>query len=403
MAVAPALSHFPSTAGLFQFHRADGWGLSACQPESGTDENANAETRNHPRVDYAQSVGTGRRMIENARVLREGFVPNDLVHRDAEVNALSRVLDPITRGEPTEPVLVTGPSGVGKTTIAKFVVSQLREAVLDVAAVHVNCWRTHSRFKTSYEILDGLGRSVDVHRQSTPHDELLDRLAAYDGPPVIVTLDEVDQLADARLVYDLYQLSGFSTILITNDETELLSGLDNRVRSRLHTAETVQFDAYHDHELVDILSARVEHGLAPDSVTREQLQRIAGAAAGDARVALSILRSGARRADYEGTDRITDAHIRRAIPEGHQTVRKRNLDALRPPQRELYELLESCGEISPGELYERYVEQVEDPRTKRTIRSWLKKLAHYNLVVASGSGPDRTYRPTSGTPELSAQ
>lgn len=183
-------------------------------------------------------------MIEDARVLRETFVPSDVVHRDAQVNALSQGLDPVTDGEPANPVLITGPSGTGKTTIAKFVVGRLRESVLDVESVHVNCWQSYSRFKALYRILGGLGKTVDIHRQSTPHDELSDRLAEYDGPPVVVTLDEADQLDDAQLVYDLYRLKAFSFLVITNREEDLLADLDQRVQSRLRTAETIHLDRY---------------------------------------------------------------------------------------------------------------------------------------------------------------
>jgi len=338
-------------------------------------------------------------MIEDARVLREGFVPNDVVHRDAEINALSRVLEPVTDGQPAEPALITGPSGVGKTTITKFVVDRLRENVLDVESVHVNCWQSYSRFKAIYRILEGLGRTVDVHRQSTPHDELLDRLAEYDGPPVIVTLDEADQLDDARLIYDLYRLDAFSFVMVTNSEKELLAGLDDRIRSRLHTAETIQFDRYSVTELTDILAARTEYGLGSDVIFREQLMQIADAAAGDARVGLSILRSAARRADRESAGQVTGDHIQAAIPEARHEVRSKNLETLRREQRVLFDILQkaSSEELAPGELYERYSDQVDDPRTKRTVRSWLQKLEHYNLVEASGNGPNRTYRVRNDT------
>lgn len=83
-------------------------------------------------------------MIEDARVLREAFVPSEVVHRDAEVNALSQSLDPVIDGEAADPVLITGPSGVGKTTITKFVVDHLHESVLDAESVHVNYWQSYS-------------------------------------------------------------------------------------------------------------------------------------------------------------------------------------------------------------------------------------------------------------------
>jgi len=335
-------------------------------------------------------------MIEDARVLREGFVPSDVVHRDAEVNALSRVLEPVTDSDPAEPALITGPSGAGKTTITKFVVSRLRESVLDVESVHVNCWQSYSRFKAIYRILEGLGRTVDIHRQSTPHDELLDRLADYNGPPVIVTLDEVDQLDDARLVYDLYRLEPFSFVLITNDEEELLADIDDRVRSRMQTAETIHFDRYSVDELTDIIAARAEHGLVPDAITTDQLRWIADAAAGDARVGLSILRSAARRADRQSTEVITDEHVREAIPAARREVRSKNLESLRPEQRLVFEILHEEEELAPRDLYDKYVDQVDDPRTKRTVRSWLQKLAKYNLVEAAGRGPNRVYRVRDG-------
>ncbi|WP_135666693.1 Cdc6/Cdc18 family protein [Halorhabdus rudnickae] len=331
-------------------------------------------------------------MIEDARVLREEFVPNDVVHRDHEVNALSHVLEPVTEGNPADSALITGPSGAGKTTITKFTAGRLRENVLDVEYVHVNCWQSYTRFKALYRILEGLGQAVDVHRKSTPHDELLDRLDRYDGPPVIVALDEVDQLEDGHPIYDLYRLSKFSVVLITNDEEELLAGLDERVRSRLHTAETIHFDRYDIDELTDIMADRVEYGLAPGAVDRDQLRWIADAAAGDARVGLSILRSAASQADRDGAEHVRDSHIEAAIPAARQEVRSKALDSLRREQREVYEVLRDAGELPPREIYEQYTERVADPRTKRTIRSWLQKLERYNLVEAKGNGPNRSYR-----------
>jgi hypothetical protein len=53
-------------------------------------------------------------MIRDARVLRAGFVPREVEHRDAEVNHLSSVLEPITNGEPADTAIITGPSGTGK-------------------------------------------------------------------------------------------------------------------------------------------------------------------------------------------------------------------------------------------------------------------------------------------------
>lgn len=141
---------------------------------------------------------------------------------------------------------------------------------------------------------------------------------------------------------------------------------------------------------------RAEHGLVTVAVTTDQLRWIADAPAGDARVALGILRSAARRAGRQSASTITDDHIEAAIPAAREEVRAKNLEALRHEQRIIYEILRDHDELALRELYLQDEERVEKPRTKRTVRSWLRKLAKYNLVEGTGSGPNRTYRVRDG-------
>ena len=238
-------------------------------------------------------------MIANARVLRPAFVPRDVVHRDAEVSHLSSALRPITDGNPAETALLCGPSGVGKTCIARFTVQRLRENALTVDSQYINCWEDYSRFKILYRLLEGLDRAFDVHRQSTPKDELLERLRAHEGPPHVAILDEVDQLEDTDVLYDLYRTPGLTMVLVANGEEELFSRLDDRLVSRLQTATRVHFEKYTLDELVSILEDRVRWGLREGVIATEQLATIADAAAGDARVAIGVVRTAARRADQQ--------------------------------------------------------------------------------------------------------
>ncbi|MFC7157618.1 Cdc6/Cdc18 family protein [Halomarina halobia] len=330
-------------------------------------------------------------MIVDARVLRDEFVPREVVHRDAETNRLSAALSPLLDGEPAETALLTGPSGVGKTCIAQYTVSRLRERVLDIETQYVNCWQNYSRFRALYRILDGLGQTIDIHRQSTPRDELLERLERYDGPPCVVILDEVDQLEDMRILYDLYHLPRFSMILIANREEELFARLDDRIQSRLHTAERVHFDRYSVDELVAILEDRAESGLTTGAVAREQLAIIADAAAGDARVAIGILRNAARQAQRAESRAITYEMLHEAIPEGRAEVRRKSIETLTPHQRALYDILAEEGELEPADLYAAYQARVDEPKTDRTVRNYLQKLAQYNLITITGTSRDRTY------------
>ncbi|TKX74062.1 AAA family ATPase [Halorubrum sp. GN11_10-6_MGM] len=331
-------------------------------------------------------------MITDARVLQPEFIPREVTHRDAEVNTLSSVLQPILDGNSTDPAFLHGPSGVGKTCIAQFTVERLRENVVDLNHQYVNCWEDYSRFKTLYTLLEGINKTIDIHRQSTPRDQLLDRLRDYDGPPYVVILDEVDQLEDKSLLYDLYRIRGLTMILIANNEQGVFADVDDRINSRLANATRIHFRQYHHDELVAILHDRVSWGLNPDVINANELSLIANNAAGDARVAIGILRQAARTANAQQMNKIGDGVIRKVTPEAKSEIKQKTVDRLTTHQEVLYKAITEYGEIQPNELYEEYCNRVGDPKTQRMVRNYLSKLEHYNLIEAEGNTRGRTYR-----------
>jgi hypothetical protein len=90
-------------------------------------------------------------------------------------------LSPDPAGPVRPPSRSSSPNGFGR-----------RSATFE--APFVNCWRNYTQFRTLHQILDDLGTIIDIQRQSTAHDELIDRLHQHDGPRTVVILDEVDQL-----------------------------------------------------------------------------------------------------------------------------------------------------------------------------------------------------------------
>ena len=331
-------------------------------------------------------------MITDARVLQQEFIPREVQHRDNEVNYLSSILEPITDGQSAEPILLYGPSGTGKTCIAQFILERLRENVVELDSQYVNCWEDYTRFKTLYQLLDGVGKTYDIHRQSTPRDLLVDRLRDYDGPHYVVILDEVDQLQSKDILYDLYRIPNLSIILIANSEEDLFSPLDDRVRSRLQNAHRIHFDQYGDNELASILRDRTQWGLTEGAITENGLYQIADRAAGDARVAIGILRKAAREASQANDDHITSETIVDVVLEAKMEIKQKTLDRLTPDQKTLYSIITDAEEITPPALYDQYQQQVDDPKTERTVRNYLAKLAQYNLIVMDGNTKARVYR-----------
>lgn len=331
-------------------------------------------------------------MIRDARVLKEHYVPREIIRRDQELNELERALGPVQDGEVAENAFLFGPSGVGKTAIARFMLHQLESEVLDVTTKYLNCWDEYTRYRVLYEVLDGFTSTVDVHRQSTATDELLHKVRQYDGPPYVVVLDEVDQLQDKEVLYSLYRVQNLSMIFISNEEAEFFAQLDERLESRLHAARRIRLPRYHLDELADILERRALYALIEGAISRENLEEISDRAAGDARIGIGILRSAAREAESEGMEEITLDIVDSVVDRARLEIHRKNLDQLRPDQRLIYDILVEHGKLQPSELYDVYQERADDPKTNRTVRNHLQKLQHYNLVEAEGEKRARTYK-----------
>jgi orc1/cdc6 family replication initiation protein len=336
-------------------------------------------------------------MITDPRVLRDEWVPAEVRHRNAECNQLSTALAPVADDDRPGNVFLHGPPGTGKTCCAQYIVSQFCREVRDVPHEYVNCWTDSTRFAVLERLLANVGQGVDAHRQATAADVLVSRLREHDEPYVVI-LDEVDVLRDTDVLYDLYQLPHVALVLVANREESFLADLDPRLQSRLRTCASIRMAPYTTDQLVAILTDRVRMGFEPGTVGDEQLERIADAAAGDARLAINVLRMAARRAQEAGAERVAPAHVTAAVPEAEHDVRRKTLSKLSKHQRVLYEIVHELDGPSGAEIRERYEERVAEPKVARTRRRYLTKLCDYDLLAKEGEGRGRTYRVVEPAP-----
>ena len=331
-------------------------------------------------------------MILDARVLQDEFIPKEVKHRDQETQILADNLKPLKNGYDAENTLFYGPSGVGKTCISKYVVEQLREQILDIEYQYINCWQDYNRFKVLYRLLENLNQTIDIHRQSTPKDEMIERLKNYQKMPYIVILDEADQLEDKKVLYDLYTIPNITLIIISNVLEPFFADMDERIRSRFRSITQVKFNPYSVKELTSILKDRAEWGLKPGSIKNKQLKQIAKASNGDARIGIGILRAAARKAEKQRKEKITDQIIQKSIPTGKQETKQKNIDNLNDHQKTLYKIIKKEKTIKPGTLYKKYRKKIQEPRSNRTLRKYLEKMEHYNLIKSEGKNKARKYK-----------
>jgi Cdc6-like AAA superfamily ATPase len=304
---------------------------------------------------------------------------------------LASVLRPVIDGDPAGHALLFGPSGAGKTCIAKYCLDEISRQHLGVHTHHIDCWQYHTRRKVIEELCIGCGQGGILHSQQA-HDDLLDRIREVEEPYIVV-LDEVDQLDDLTVLRELYGMDGVAIVGIANRERELFSRVDDWLNTRLRTCTTITLDAYADSELVDILQRRATVALAEGAVSDRQLETIARYSEGNAGLAIGTLRLAARHAQEHSAGTITDTIIREAKPAAAREERQKSISRLTREQRLLFEQLPDDGSWKQASaVYDAYVEASDDPTGRRNRRLWMAKMQQYNLVEKRGQGRGTEYR-----------
>lgn len=334
------------------------------------------------------------RMISDARALEHQFVPQDLTHRDGQVDALAAGLQPITQGSAGEHTLIVGPSGSGKTTLAKYVARELERERLDFDWGYVNCQSDPSPTAALHQLVKSAG--IDARRpEGTSRGYYFDRLAEHGGQLVTI-VDEVNVVADPGLLYALYETPGVTIVGICIDDDDLLATADSNpgTRSRLRSMRRLRLESYTHAELLDILAYRVEHGLDPSRVTDDALDAIADGAAGNARLAITHLRRGARAVHDNERDELTPGVVEAVAEDARAAVHDLHVRSLGTHQRALYQIVRDAGSagIRAGDLHDQYEHRVQNPRGRSMRRRYLDSLERYGLLTQSGKGRATTYR-----------
>lgn len=334
-------------------------------------------------------------MITDRRALDPDVLPETLVGRDTELNALARSVDPNSNLH-ADVTFLFGPSGAGKTTVARFALDRAKRELFDVRTAYLPCAR-----EKRAGVLRGLVRELVGNHAVFPSRgaaELLQELRDIDDDLLLI-LDEIDQLSEKVVLEDLYNIQQTTLICIGNREDELFAELkqNETLYSRLSGRETIQFDRYTDDELGAILQRRVDRGLQEDAITPATIDAIATAADGDARRAIAILGASARAVLEDGVGAITVDIVQENIERAVVGLREKRLEDLSGDVLDVYQIIEDVGKpIAPGEIYDRYCEAVDNPVTRRTLSTHLGKLVDYDLVESSGQTHRKRYSMPSG-------
>ena len=265
----------------------------------------------------------------NREALYPDYLPENLPHRESEIDKLAEILVTALKGEKPSNILIYGKTGTGKTAVVRYVGRELMHARevyarRNVEYIYINC----ETVDTPYSVLQNLGNyfieewDEKIPFTGWPLDKVFttvkEKIDEWNGI-VIVVLDEVDKLVAKSGDDILYQLllldsemknSRLSMIGISN-ELKFTDLLDPRVKSRL-TQEKLIFPPYNAYQLEDILEERVKIAVKDGVVSQEVISTCAAIAArehGDARRAIELLRISVEMAEREGAERVEERHV----------------------------------------------------------------------------------------------
>ncbi|MDA2912525.1 AAA family ATPase [Acidobacteriia bacterium AH_259_A11_L15] len=326
-----------------------------------------------------------RSLIANASAFAQAYIPSIFVARQPEITRLRSYLAPLVRKQPIKNIWIHGPSGAGKTCVAKFLLNELEEQH-QIKGVYVNCWET----ETFFSILDKVVRDFRIlgaERLSTVYK--MERLENYlQSKPLLIVLDELDKPSPKErdsIIYNLCGIPSVTLICICNSRYFYYI-LDSRVRSRLD-AVLLEFKPYALEDVQEILRQRAELGLKPEAAKQAVLRKVARLANGDARIAIQTLRHAASYADVYAGDRIQADHVKSGHSIARNAKKKYVLGKLSDHHQLIYGIIQDFGEVRSGELWKEYLlrcKQAGMPSAApRTFSLYIKKLEEVDLVTSA--------------------
>ncbi len=347
-------------------------------------------------------------VFKNKDALTTNWKPDNILHRDEQIDELASILAPSLKGNDPSNVFVYGSVGTGKTLVVKHVTEELKTVAddkeIDVNIIYINC-KMKKVADTEYRLLAKLARQLgeDVPSTGLPTDEIYNRffeaLQKQKGV-VVIALDEIDALVKKVGDEFLYNLTRINddldetkvSILGISNDLNFTDYMDSRVKSSLSEEEII-FSPYNAIELREILKERTDKAFVEDTLADGVISKCSALAAqehGDARRALDLLRVAGELAERSEVERIEKDHVDTAQS---KIERDRVVETVRSQPKHsklvLYTILDMTSEedeIATGDVYSEYkglCEELEiSELTQRRVSGLISELDMLGVINA---------------------
>ncbi|MGQ4872607.1 MAG: Cdc6/Cdc18 family protein [Promethearchaeia archaeon] len=357
----------------------------------------------------------GPKLFKNREALQSSYIPEELPHRDSEIEQIAKITACALNGDTPPNILIYGLTGTGKTATVRYVSQKLAQYCTENKPwwVYINCNVVSTPYRILAHIYNSISGEEKIPPTGLPKDvifkNLLGLLDHKIGKSIcFLVLDEIDMLISKgnreslnEILYDLTRLNEnldfCRTALIgISNKINFTENLDPRVSSSLGGI-SVNFPTYNANQLKDILYDRACIAFYDDVIKEGVIPLCAAFAAkenGDARKALELLRKAGEIAERHQHKKVTNKHVHEALNELEKDY---ILDFIKgmPLQTQLtlaaIYLLTKYGKnyiITSGDIYEVYAEICNKLPgikliTKRRISDFINELNQAGIINAT--------------------
>lgn len=373
-------------------------------------ENNNDNNNRNFNIDkFYKDYLKGPKIFKKRDALEPSFIPEELPHRDREIQMVAELTACALVGDAPPNFLCYGMTGTGKTASIRYVSEKLAQQSLENKPwwIYINCNIISTSYRTLAHIYNTIIGKEKIPPTGLPKDTIFKRLLGLLDQKVrnsicFFVLDEIDMLKKNldEVLYDLTRLNNnldyckTSLIGISNN-LNFKDSLDPRVKSSLGK-EHIVFSTYNASQLKDILSKRAKIAFYDGVLKEDVIPYCAALAAkehGDARKALQLLRKAGTIAQRRQNKMITDKHVEEGQFELEDDQIIEYIKGL-PLQAQLtltaIFLLSKFGPenvITSGDVYDVHSElanKIPNVKllTKRRISDYINELAMAGIITA---------------------
>ncbi len=354
----------------------------------------------------------GPTIFKKREALEPSFIPNELPHRDYEIEKIAAITACALKGDVPPNLLCYGMTGTGKTATIRYISQKLAQHCKGHTPwwVYINCNVVSTPYRILAHIYNTISQKEKIPPTGLPKDIIFKKLLGLldiriNNCICFLVLDEIDILIGKKggneILYDLTRLNENldycrTSLIGISNKLKFIDYLDSRVNSSLGEEEPIVFHPYNANQLADILKQRAEIAF-PDGVIEDGVIKLcAGLAAkehGDARKALQLLRKAGEIAERKHNKTILESYVQKAQRDIDKDQVVEYILSM-PLQSQLtltaIFLLQKYGKghiITSGDIYDVHTELSNripgvKQLTKRRISDYINELALAGLISA---------------------